>query len=59
MPLAPERGAGIWCTGRFSGRLEETITPVCGVRKLCPDFIAVLTLGTFTFRVENATSARG
>jgi hypothetical protein len=28
-------------------------------RKLCPDFVAVLTLGTFTFRVENAVSVHG
>jgi hypothetical protein len=48
-----------WCGGNYSGRVEETIRPVCGYRELCPQasdvqpvFIATMTVGTFSFRVR-------
>ena len=48
-----------WCAGAFSGRVEETITPVCGYRQLCPAYIATRTIGRFTFRVGSGVADRG
>jgi hypothetical protein len=43
----------------FAGRVEETITPVCGFREVCPAYVAVVTVGRFAFRVRGLAGARG
>lgn len=48
-----------WCAGTFDGRVDETITPACGFRELCPDYFAVMTIGRFTFRVRGPSPDRG
>jgi hypothetical protein len=43
---------GRWCTGTYKGKIVETVTPKCGIGKVCPAYIGVLrTIGTFKFRV--------
>jgi hypothetical protein len=43
---------GPWCTGTYKGKIIETVTPKCGIGKVCPAFIGILhTIGTFKFRV--------
>jgi len=43
---------GPWCTGTYKGKIVETVTPKCGIGKVCPAFIGILhTIGTFKFRV--------
>ncbi len=49
--LRPGNPSGKWCRGSYAGRVEETIRPVCSFGKACPLFIAVLTVGKFSFRV--------
>jgi hypothetical protein len=49
--LTPPGPAG-WCKGRYAGRVRELIRPVCGYRNPCPLFIAVRTVGKFTFLVR-------
>lgn len=45
-------GAGHqWCIGNYEGRLDETIRPRCGPAQACPQFIAVVVVGTFRFKV--------
>jgi hypothetical protein len=50
--LAPPGPRHAWCRERYSGRLVEILTPECPPRKLCPDFIAIIGLGEFSFRVR-------
>jgi hypothetical protein len=50
--LVPSAPAGVWCRGRYSGRLTEILTPECPPRELCPAFIAVMDVGKFSFRVR-------
>ncbi len=44
---------GRWCTGTYKGKIVETVTPKCGIGKVCPAYIGILrTIGTFKFRVS-------
>jgi hypothetical protein len=51
MTLGPPRPTRAWCVGTYHGRLREIIRPECQEGKACPMFIAILTVGTFKFRV--------
>ncbi len=57
--LAPAGPVREWCEGTFSGSVDETLTPVCGFREVCPAYVAVVTLGRFSFRVQGLAAARG
>ncbi len=59
MILAAPGPTDEWCVGTFAGRVDETITPVCGFRELCPAHVAVVPLGRFAFRVRGPADARG
>lgn len=57
--LRPSGHSARWCRGRYAGHLYELFRPVCSFRTLCPlivgprpDFIIVMTLGTFRMRVR-------
>ncbi len=53
-------GNSSWCAGTFHGKIVETMRPVCGPAKACPQFIAVLrTIGKFTFHVKASGSNNG
>ena len=41
-----------WCPGSFSGRVEMSTRPVCRPGMMCPQFIAVLPIGSFSFVVR-------
>ena len=56
--LSPTASSG-WCEGTFTGRVDETITPACGFRELCPDYVAAMTIGRFTFSVADRSPTRG
>jgi hypothetical protein len=43
----------------FAGRIDETTTPACGVRDVCPAYVVVETVGRFGFRVRDQAVARG
>lgn len=50
--LGPGRIGGHWCTGRWSGRIEELETPVCKAGQACPQFIILRgVIGHFAFKV--------
>src|SRR5579863_10495324 len=58
--LNPAHLGGDWCSGGYRGRVVEMGAPVCGpplagpakrLLIMCPMFIAVRTVGTFSFRV--------
>jgi hypothetical protein len=38
--------------GTYHGQLREVITPECQKGRACPMFIAIVTVGTFKFRVR-------
>ncbi len=49
--------AGTWCPTHYSGRVEEWLRPVCSsARPVCPQFIAIKLIGTFSFRVRPAAA---
>jgi hypothetical protein len=51
--LDPTKLGGPWCTGAFSGRIQEFDAPVCRPGRLCPQFIRLgPTVGKFSFRVS-------
>jgi hypothetical protein len=53
-------GASSWCAGTFHGRIVETMRPVRGPAKACPQYIAIVrTLGKFTFHVKASGSNDG
>ena len=50
--LGPARIRGHWCTGRWTGRIEELETPVCKEGQACPQFIILRgVIGRFTLTV--------
>ena len=49
--LLPGLSGAHWCTGRFSGSVQEEIRPYCTVGHACPQVIAIETIGTFAFTV--------
>jgi hypothetical protein len=58
--LNPKRLGGVWCVGRFRGRITELQRPVCSPHLACPQFIIVLrTVARFSFRVKPATGTSG
>jgi hypothetical protein len=57
--LAPGAPAHVWCQGKFSGQLQEIVVPVCSPARACPQFIAIVTVGSFSFRVKSRAAARG
>ena len=51
--LNPKAMNGKWCTGRWSGTVEEYESPICPPGKLCPAFVAIVhRLGHFHFSVQ-------
>jgi hypothetical protein len=58
--LRPKRHGGVWCVGRFRGRVAELETTVCQPTLACPDFvIAPRTIGRFSFRVSKPAPGSG
>jgi hypothetical protein len=59
--VGPARIGGHWCTGRWSGRIEELETPVCKQGQACPQFIILRgVIGHFAFTVTSVpTPAAG
>jgi len=52
--LGPERAGGHWCTGRWSGRIEELERPICEPGSACPQFIILRgVIGRFTLTVTS------
>ena len=52
--VGPARLGGQWCTGRWSGRIEELETPVCKAGQACPQFIILRgVIGHFAFTVAS------
>ena len=57
--LAPRNVGGRWCTEKYTGEVTETIQPACSpilpgqTRRaiVCPQYIALVPIGTFSFRV--------
>jgi hypothetical protein len=49
--VALRAGAG-WCSGTYSGKLVELVSPVCPPGSMCPQYLRIRTLGTFTFVVD-------
>jgi len=41
-----------WCAGPYKGVVKETVRPNCSAGTVCPQYIAILTVGTFAFRVR-------
>ncbi len=53
--VGPARIGGHWCTGNWSGRIEELETPVCKQGQACPQFIILRgVIGHFAFTVTTA-----
>jgi hypothetical protein len=59
LTLTPSGPSGLWCAGRYTGRLRELFQPVCGPGTICPlmarlhpSLIVVRSLETFHFRVR-------
>lgn len=58
--LKPRGHVGVWCAGRFQGRVAEIQTTVCQPTRACPDIvIAPRTIGRFSFRVRKVQSRTG
>jgi hypothetical protein len=58
--LRPKGHRGVWCVGRFRGRVAELETTLCQPTRACPDIvIAPRTVGRFSFRVRKAPSGTG
>lgn len=58
--LRPKGHRGVWCVGRFRGRVAELQTTLCQPTRVCPDIlIAPRTIGRFSFRVRKAQPAPG
>jgi len=52
--LGPARIGGHWCTGRWSGRIEELEAPICKPGSACPQFIILRgVIGRFTLTVTS------
>jgi hypothetical protein len=49
--VALRAGTG-WCSGTYTGRLVELVSLVCPRGALCPQYLRIRTLGTFTFVVD-------
>jgi hypothetical protein len=49
--VALRAGTG-WCSGTYTGKLVELVSPVCPRGALCTYYLRIRTLGTFTFVVE-------
>ena len=41
-----------WCAGTYSGSITETIRPNCQPGVACPQYIALMPIGTFSFLVR-------
>jgi hypothetical protein len=55
--LRPRRLGGRWCAERYAGRVTETVEPACQPimqrrTAVCPQYIALITIGRFSFRVR-------
>jgi hypothetical protein len=51
--LDPATSHGKWCTGKWSGTVDELESPVCRPREICPAFVALVRrLGHFRFTVR-------
>jgi len=54
--LDPAQLGGTWCSGTYTARVVELVTPVCTTGMLCPQFVRLVgTVGTATFRIEPAS----
>jgi hypothetical protein len=40
-----------WCLGTYTGRVSETVTPVCAPTQPCPQYMMLHEIGSFTFLV--------
>jgi hypothetical protein len=45
-----------WCRGTFSGVVQEEIRPNCTPGTACPEYIAIETIGSFSFTVGAAAA---
>jgi hypothetical protein len=57
--LRPRRLGGHWCTGTYTGQVDEISGPACGPPTqvqpaiVCPEFATLMSrIGTFSFRVH-------
>jgi hypothetical protein len=50
--LTPGSGKARWCPGKFTGTVQETIRPNCQAGQPCPQYIALLPIGSFSFTVR-------
>jgi hypothetical protein len=58
--LNPKRLGGVWCAGRFRGRIVEFQQVVCQPHLACPQLmIAPRTIARFSFRVKRAPAKPG
>lgn len=58
--LRPRGHGGVWCSGKFHGKLMEFRTIVCRRINACPDIaIRPQTIARFTFRVKPAKTGGG
>ncbi len=60
LTLNPKRLGGVWCAGRFSGRIEDIQAIVCKKDLVCRNvMIAPQTIARFSFRVKPAPAGGG
>lgn len=53
--MNPGRLGGVWCPGRFTGRITERATRLCASHRTCPQAPAAKTVARFSFRVKRGT----
>lgn len=60
LTLNPKQLGGVWCVGRYSGRIADSESVICRPRRACPDLVvAPRTIATFSFRVQPAKQPAG
>jgi hypothetical protein len=58
--LNPKRLGGVWCAGRFRGRIVESQEVVCHLHLACPQIMILpRTIARFSFRVRRAPASAG
>lgn len=49
--LKPPGRSHVWCRGSYAGTVNDMVRPRCSGPELCPQYIALITVGGFKFRV--------